>query len=204
MHHRHRIFLVTLAIVAATSIAGCAPEPGIKQNATGAQKNNSSATTATPSPEGKVTSPSQTAVPTTLKSVPPSITCETALPLDSLYAFDSNLALIPNDRSISSSVVDKQATLQNVFCKLIHISTGETIQYGIVRLTKESAKEQSRTIAAAPQAESFQATVSQKGQFLAPTGQFVQGDYWISVSSPEFNLPADAEVWASLIAQEIR
>lgn len=197
--------LGAIALIATWTLAACAPEPGVPDKSSDNKVTNETKPNreSQNSAEQSTPSPDQTSLTSTLQSEPINLSCESVFPLAELYAFDPNLALVAESPSISSAVVEKQQSLSNIFCNLIHTTTGEKVQYGVVRLTRESASSQSKKIGAASQAEVFQATVTTKGQFLAPTAQFVEGLYWISVSSSDFRSGRDAAMWSGLIAENL-
>lgn len=200
MNRLQLVLSATLAAAVAALLAGCVPES--------AQPTTTSSTAQDPK-KSESSSSSQSSQPSPTKSPSgqePSLesekfdaNCESLFPADKLYQFDSNLAVISSDKAISSSTTDQQATLKGLFCDLVHLSSGSSVQYGFVKLTTASADRQVKRINSSPDQTKFPVTSSIAGAFTSPSGQFVSNQIWVTISSTEFTNPTDVSAWANLV-----
>ena len=205
MKSRRRFALsIALTALLAGGLAACVPEP---TNNSQDSKSNSSSKPLNPAPQSSSSTapspnPSESSQkPVTLTAEKVGTTCEAIFPLARLYDIDPNLALTPGQSNIESPVVGQQRNLGGLFCDLVHLSSGDVVQYGFVRLTSSSAEAQRALISSQSAGGAFQVTSSLSGTFSAPSGQFIDGAVWVTVSSPTFSAPVDASLWANLASR---
>lgn len=199
---RAKKFLVS-ALLAVTLIplTGCVPEPlDSKDGSESSPSPSVSPSDSKSESSAKSSSPGQPQSEA-LDTEPISVDCATVFPVERLYEFDENLAVVTSAGSIASSVTQQQSQLGALYCDLVHLSSGEVVQFGFVNLTAPSAKILANRIQSLPTANAYQVTNSVRGNFEAPTGQFIDGQYWVSVSSTVFASPLDASSWSNLATQ---
>lgn len=181
MENKQVILFVGITSLVSVLLSGCAPERAFQPIP--------STTTNTTQPATPSPSPSSTA----LTSVAMDKTCDSIFPVDGLYKFDPNVALAPDSSPfISSPVVSEQQALKGISCKLLNLSSGATTQVVVVKLQPESAKQLTQSIATDPNSVPYQVNTELRGTYNKQIGQFVKGNYWVTVSSAGFQNPVDA------------
>ena len=191
-------FVVTgVVAITALGLSSCASEP---------EKASISATS-TPKPTVTLQTPSPTLVTTTAPT-PQILTgekidksCEQVFPLERLYEFDPNIALVPGEFSISNEVTNKQIELGGISCSLTNLSSGITTQIVITKLSTDSVSIQKNLIDQAMAGGGYKVNNEISGSFISGTGQFLKNSYWVSVSSSSFGNAVEASQLSFLTAQ---
>jgi hypothetical protein len=95
--------------------------------------------------------------------------------------------------------------LGGVTCVLMNLSSSAEIEVTVARLTEVSVAQQAETLTTLGGRSPFQVADGVTGAFLVvdgvPTGQFVAGNYWVSLSSSNFRLASDVSLAANLVVQ---
>lgn len=185
--------VLALASCAAATSSSSTPTPlasQSKQPTASATPTKSPAQSATPAPP---TSPT----PFVLTSLAMDKACEDILGLQKLYDYDSNVALVTGRAPTMSPTAAEQVRLGGVTCVIVNLSSSVETEIVITKLTEASATFKSTELSATP---NYQVNNVVRGLFTTPTGQFVSGNYWVSVSSPDFKNPVDASQVSFLVA----
>jgi starvation-inducible outer membrane lipoprotein len=196
-----RVATALIAIGVVATLAGCASPPPTSTEASSPTHSKSPtstpAQTSSPSVEP---APSSSATPFALTSVAMDKTCGDILGLQKLYDYDPNVALVTGRTPTMSPVAAEQVRLGGITCVIVNLSSSVETEIVATRLTEASASFKSTELSATP---NYQVNNVVRGVFTTETGQFVSGNYWVSVSSPNFTSPVDASQMSFLVASAL-
>lgn len=135
------------------------------------------------------------------------IECESIAPSESLYNLNPNLALIPNvhlNQTIESLQIKE---LGGTGCQLTNLSTNSNIEIEIVKLTNTSSIALEQKLQRNGGLSTVQLPENTLGFFSQTDSvgqtQFIQNNYWVSISSAEFTNAIDTTTIASLVISGI-
>jgi hypothetical protein len=151
-----------------------------------------------------------TAVPTTpdvsLRSEPMDRTCQEIISGQELYNFDPNLALIEGGIP-STAVAQGQAALGGITCVLLNLSSNAEIEVTVAKLSPQSSKQESESLRTLTGGSTYQVSTNNQGMFSTSNGlgvgQFISGQYWVSVASSTFLSGVDASAASNLAASSL-
>lgn len=135
------------------------------------------------------------------------IECESIAPSESLYNLNPNLALLPDvhlDQTHESRQIHE---LGGTGCQLTNLSSNSNISIEIVKLTNTSSKALEQQLQENGSLSTVQLPENTTGYFSQTDSvgqtQFIQNNYWVSISSAEFASAIDTTTIASLVISGI-
>lgn len=196
------ITCTTLGLIAISSLTSCSSTTENIKPTVEATKPTQSSTTSSNESESTANSSVITADPSSAK-----IECESIAPSESLYNLNPNLALLPDvhlDQTLESRQIHE---LGGTGCQLTNLSTNSNIEIEIVKLTNTSSKELEQKLQENGSLSTVQLPENTTGYFSQTDSvgqtQFIQNNYWVSISSEEFTSAIETTTIASLVISGI-
>ncbi|TFD31218.1 iron ABC transporter ATP-binding protein [Cryobacterium cryoconiti] len=191
---RTSTLVLATGAIAVVALAGCASDaaPGTGSSASSTP---GSTTDATPTPDA-------TATPTpTAAGTPVALTCDQVLTLDDIYAFNPNFGSAP-DFEPTLAEGETAAEFQGLNCGLLNQSSGEIIEVSVAQPNEVLlAQLKNDALSSGKIVPTYGTPPAVEGYFSAADGtgvaQAFTPTYWVTVGSPEFFEPGDAEALIS-------
>lgn len=132
--------------------------------------------------------------------------CSALMPGDGLYAINPNMTLDTSRTSAVTEIGKAQIQLGGISCTAINATTKMTVIVTAVKLTRDSAKAKSDELAASG-FTTYIPSPSSLGYFtmegLSGIGQFVKGQYWVSVASDDFKTATNPSAYSFLASKNL-
>ncbi|TFC90903.1 MULTISPECIES: iron ABC transporter ATP-binding protein [Cryobacterium] len=190
--------LLTTGAVAVVALVGCASDaPGTGSSASSTPGSTTDATSL----------PDPTPTPTSA-GTPVAQTCDQVLTLDDIYAFNPNFGTAP-DFEPSLSAGQTAAEFQGLNCGLLNQSSGEIVEISVTQPNDVLlAQLKNEALSSGQIVPTYGTPPTVEGYFSAADGtgvaQAFTPTYWITVGSPEFFEPGDAEALVAAVIANLQ
>ena len=181
-------FISAFAVFSLTFlIAGCSSNsPETRQ--TPVSTISSNPTSPTPTPQNQSTTP-------TIEGIPVDFNCEQLITTADLYAYNPNLTTFAPP-AITTGPMGAISEAKGEICGYKNLSSGIEILVGIAKVTESSVPTIAALISSNQNSKAnipnLDLTVFYSSEGTSGVSQLIKGQYWVAISSPEFNKAEDS------------